>query len=126
MIYLLQNQTNTVILELTQNSNLLTPSYLFEFINDITPTNIVYFTTPDLSSYCSRYNKFEVTLTGNTSTNLTGGTININPGGYTYNIYEATGLTLNNLVVSATTGCIVQTGIAVINGDNPSLASIYQ
>ncbi len=123
MIYLLQNQTNTVILELTQNSNLLSPSYLFEFINDITPSNIVYFTTPDLSTYCTRYNKFEVTLTGNTSTNYTGGTININPGGYTYNIYESSAVTLS---VSATTGCVVQTGIAVVNGNNPSLASIYQ
>lgn len=126
MIYLEQNLVNPVILQLTQNSNLLTPSYLFEFINDITPSNILYFTGTDLSSYKCKYNKFDITLTGSSNVNLTGSTININPGSYTYNVYEATGLTSNNLVISATTGCLIAKGKVIVVGDNPSIASIYQ
>lgn len=126
MIYLEQNKINPVILQLTQNSSLLTPDYLFEFTDDITPSNILYFTGTDLSSYKCKYNKFDITTTGSTDVNLTSSTININAGSYTYNVYESTGLTTTNLYVSATTGCIIATGKVIVNGNNPSLASIYQ
>jgi|688.fasta_scaffold388270_2 hypothetical protein len=125
MIYLEQNTNNTVILQLTQNSNLINPDYLFQFTNDISLSDL-FFTGIDNSSYKCKYNSFDITTTGSTNVNLTGSTINISPGSYTYTIYESTGLTSSNLAISATTGCVIAKGKVIVVGDNPSLSSIYQ
>ena len=111
MIYLNKNTTNTVILELTNVSSLLSPNYLFEFINNINPNNITYFTAQDLSSFKCRYNRFEI-IENNTSIPLSG-QVSLISGSYNYNIYESSAITLS---VSATTGKVISTGKVIVDG----------
>jgi hypothetical protein len=120
MIVINKNQTNTVILELTAVSSLMNPNYLFEFKNDLNSA-ITYFTAQDLSTFKCRYNRFEITEAP-TAIPLSG-TTNLLSGMYTYNIYESSATTLT---VSATTGQVIETGKAVINGINNEIQSIYR
>jgi len=121
MIYLNKNTENDVIIELTLNSTLENPNYLFEFINDTTQ-QVTYFTSPDLSEYKQRYNHFQITETGTTYVDLTASTVNLLSGSYKYNIYESSNETLE---VSATTS-IVNTGKAYVNGIDTELDKIYR
>ena len=121
MIYLEQNITNTVILELTSVSSLLNPYYIFNFQNDLYPQQNTLFLANDLSNFKCRYNLFEITLTGNTNTNLLNGTLNLDGGQYTYLIYE-TPISGSTVITGLTS---ISTGKVVVNGNNPSLASIY-
>lgn len=123
MIYLYKNLANTVILELTLESSLINPFYLFEFSNDLNPSNVSYFTGTDLSQFKCRYNRFTIIETGVTYTNLTAATLNLLTGSYNYNIYEATGLTLS---VSGTTGRVVNTGKVIVTGVDTQLPDIYR
>jgi hypothetical protein len=120
MIVLNKNQLNTVILRLTGISSLPDPNYLFEFKNDIN-SSITYFTAPDLSTFGCAYNRFEITEAP-VAIPLSG-TANLLSGMYTYNIYESSATTLS---VSATTGQVIETGKAVINGINNEIQSIYR
>jgi hypothetical protein len=113
MIVINKNQTNTVILELTTLSSLLSPNYLFEFINGINTNNITYFTAVDNSTYKCRYNNFDI-IENAVSIPLSG-QVNLISGQYVVNIYEATAQTIN---ISATTGRIIATVKAQVNGDN--------
>lgn len=122
MIYLTKNSTSTVILELTTVSSLLTPYYLFEFVNDLNKS-VTYFSATDLSGYKCRYNKFSLIETGATDIILSAGTVNLKAGSYTYSIYEATATTLS---VSATTGSIISTGKAFVSGADLDIPSIYR
>ncbi len=122
MIYINKDSSNNVILELTLNSNLLSPNYLFQLTNEMT-SNETLFTATDLSTFKCRYNRFNIIETGSTFTNLTGGTINLVSGSYNYNIYESSTPTL---YISGTTGRIVQTGKAFVNGTDVEIASIYR
>jgi len=121
MIYLEQNITNTVILELTSVSSLLNPYYVFNFSNDIYPQQNTTFTTNDLSNFRCRYNLFQITLTGNTNTNLLNATLNLDGGQYTYTVYE-TPISGSTVITGLTS---ISTGKVVVNGGNPSLNSIY-
>ena len=123
MIYLNKNTTNPVILELTSVSNLINCNYLFEFINDINPNSITYFTGDDLSPYKCRFNRFNIVETGLTYTNLTACTVNLKSGSYTYNVYESVTPTLE---ISATTGTIISTGKAYVNGIDTEIAEVYR
>lgn len=122
MIYLNKNTNNTVILELTSNSQLLSPYFLFEFKNDLTK-DYTYFNATDLSTYKCRYNRFEIIETGSTYTNYTGGTIYLIPGTYVYNIYEGSQQTLN---ITGTTGVSLNTGKVIVNGSDNEISSIYR
>jgi len=113
MIVLNKNQTNMVILELTTSSSLLSPNYLFEFKRGINPSVITYFTAVDTSTYKCRYNRFEI-IEDPISIPLSG-QVNLLSGQYIVNIYEASAATLS---VSATTGVVLQTVNAQVNGDN--------
>jgi len=121
MIYLEKNTSNTVILELTSVSSLLYSNYLFQFINDINTNKITYFTSADLSSFKCRYNRF--TIVESTTQIPFSGQVSLIGGSYTYNVYEATASTLS---VSATTGHIISTGKAIVNGIDSQLQSIYR
>ena len=121
MIYLEQNITNTVILELTSVSSLLNPYYVFNFSNDIYPQQNTLFTTNDLSGFKCRYNLFEITLTGASNTNLLDGILNLDGGQYTYTVYE-TPLSGSTVITGLTS---ISTGKVVVNGGNPSLSAIY-
>jgi hypothetical protein len=123
MIFLNKDSLNTVILTLTENSSLLNPNYIFEFINEM-DLNSVIFSAPDLSTYKCRYNRFEIQETGSTFTNNINGIINLNRSGFwQYNVYETTGSTLQ---LSATTGIIIETGKVFVNGIDNQIPSIYQ
>ena len=113
MIFLTKNQSNTVILTLTEESRLLTPTYIFEFTNDM-DKNQVIFSSPDLSTFKCKYNRFEITESGSTYTNLSGGTINLNRVGFwDYKVYETSGSTI---ALSATTGRVLEQGKVYVNG----------
>ena len=113
MIFLTKNQSNTVILTLTEESRLLTPTYIFEFTNDM-DKNQVIFSSPDLSTFKCKYNRFEITESGSTYTNLSGGTINLNRVGFwNYRIFETSGSTI---ALSATTGRVLEQGKVYVNG----------
>lgn len=123
MIYIQKNNTTSNIMELTEISSLFQPYYLFEFTNDFNKS-VTYFHCPDSSSVLCRYNQFDITETGATSTILSAGTVNLTPGGYSVNIYEATAVTLS---ISGTTGRIVTTNLkAFVEGIEPGLNEIYQ
>lgn len=121
MIVLDKNQTNTVILRLTGVSSLLSPNYLFEFKNDLNPNSLSYFTAEDLSSFGCAYNLFEIIETS--TPNPLSGQTSLRVGQYTYNIYEASAATLS---VSATTGRIIETGKAIVNGTDSPLPLVYR
>ncbi len=123
MIYLDKNFANTVILELTSVSTFINPFYLFEFVNDMNVDDITYFTGTDLSNFKCRYNRFTITETGTTFTNLSASTINLITGSYTYNVYEASASTLS---VSATTGVAISTGKVIVNGIDSNLPEVYR
>jgi hypothetical protein len=123
MVILNKDSENTVILELTSVSSLLAPYYTFELINDITPSNVTYFTGTDLSTYKCRYNRFNIIETGTTYVNLTASTINLKTGSYTYNVYEASASTIS---ISATTQNIIATGILKVNGTDSDLPLVYR
>lgn len=123
MIYIEKNSINSSILELTSVSSLINPSYLFEFINDMNPNQLTYFTGIDLSNFKCRYNRFNITETGSTYTNYTASTINLRTGSYQYNVYESTASTLS---VSATTGIVISTGKTLVVGVDTDINSIYR
>ena len=89
----------------------------------MTPSDITYFTGADLSTYKCRYNRFDIIETGTTYVNLTGATVNLRSGSYTYDIYEASASTLS---VSATTGTIISTGKVLVNGTDTDIPAIYR
>jgi len=116
MIKLTQNQSNRVILTLSESVTYTgSPIYfLFKFTSESTKEEKL-FTAQDVSTNIVRYNEFNIILTGSTSENLTGGTININPDGQLfYEIYEQTSPT--NLSISGTSGNIIESGIVKVEG----------
>jgi len=123
MLYLKKNTQNTFVTELTNISSLVAPNYLFEMISDRDSDYTKRFNVTDESNFKSRYNKFEITESGSTMENLSASTINITPGSYTLNVYEAVSPTLE---VSATTGTIIYTGKAYVSGDNDEIDEIYR
>ena len=115
MILLKRDTSNTVVLTLQEKATItaVTPSYLFEIINDDTNVSKL-FTAPDDSTNILRYNQFDITVTGGTE-NLTGGTIDITNNGYwKYKVYEM--VDPSNLEISGTTS-IVETGKMYLSGD---------
>ncbi len=119
MIVINKNQSNLNILELTSSSSLLNPNYLFEFENDLNKS-LTYFTAQDMSNFKCRYNSFNI-IDDTTPIPLSG-QVSLLTGMYTYNVYEASAVTLS---VSATTGVVIQTGKAIVNGDN-NVSSVYK
>jgi len=119
MIYIDKNRYNTNILYLTSISTIENPYYLFQFINDFNK-NTTYFHCEDSSNAKCAYNQFIICDTGNTSVILTAGTINLDPGGYTVNIYEASAVTLD---ISATTGTILSVNKAFVSGQQEGITN---
>lgn len=114
---LIQNSTNTVCLTLSESiSYTATPVYfLFRFVNDSTNEQVL-FTCSDISSNPSRYNKFNVSLTGASYTNLSAGTISLSSGNYLFEVYEQ--LNPINLFLSGTSGVVLETFNAVVTGSS--------
>lgn len=115
MIYINKDETNKVVLTLSENSSLSSPYYLFKFVNEFNSSpKPIYYTTPDLSINPGRYNLFNIVESASGST--TGGTnvaLNLVPGQYNYTVYESSASTLS---YSATTGVIIEYGRMVVDG----------
>jgi len=121
MINLTQDKENIIFLTLFEKQTLESPYFLFEFENDLNNKKF-YFNTEDISTVqCCRYNKFIVNVTGGTE-NLSGGTIKLRNGSYTYNVYEASAQTLS---YSSTTMLSLETGKVIVEGTE-NINSIYQ
>jgi hypothetical protein len=124
MINLDKNSNNLVVLTLTEKSTLLNPNYLFSFTSTTNYNNVVNFIATDTSAYKSRYYRFTIIESGTTFTNLTGGTINLNPNGmWDYTIYEQ--ISPTNLQISGTTG-VVEVGKVIVNGVDISIPDVYR
>lgn len=117
MIYLKKNTENQVVLTLTESSSLTNPNYLFKFVNEYDLTAVpIFFTTPDVSGYTNRYNKFIITESSSGSTD--GGIdvpLALITGQYSYSIYEAETVTLD---VEETTGVVLEEGRMVVSGND--------
>lgn len=123
MIKITKNSTNRVVLSLTENVTLTATTYfLFEFINDDTQDTVL-FTAADVSTNIPRYNEFSIIESGSTYTNLTGGTINLEPTGYwKYNMYAQ--LSPTNIALSGVTGGIIEQGkVLVIGTELPEITA---
>jgi hypothetical protein len=124
MINIEKNNTNIIVLTLTEKSTLLNPYYLFSFTSTTNYDNTVNFLGTDLSTYKSRYNEFQIIETGTTFVNLTASTINLNPPGmWDYSIYETTAITTS---ISATTGNIIEKGKVIVTGEDISIPEVYR
>ena len=124
MIKLEQNSTKPVILTLSESVTYTgSPIYfLFRFYN-LTSHQEKLFTTPDVSTNIGRYNQFNITLTGSTYENLTGGTISLQPDGELYyEIYEQ--LSPTNLSLSGTSGTIIEQGLVQVKGTSFDLINV--
>ena len=92
MINLDSNKSNIVVLTLDEKLTLTgttaqTLSYYFVFTQDGNNYSKTFF-ADDISTSPCRYNEFEITTTGSTFENLSGGTISLdNDGWYRYEVY---------------------------------------
>lgn len=90
-----------------------TPYFLFRFISETTKEEI-FFTSENISSSTTKYDEFVITLSG--SSNLTGGTIVMDPPGYwKYYVYQQ--YEQYNLELSSVTGSYIDSGfVKLIDG----------
>lgn len=86
MISFLKDNTNNVIVTVTENSTVTNPIYLFLFQNQTT-FDKYYFIATDISTFKERYNKFIVTEKNNPNT-LSGEVRLGFKGFYNYFIYQ--------------------------------------
>jgi len=129
MIYITPDSLNKIAVNL--DVTISAPYFIFEFQHYATLTEYetpIYFTTPNLSTYCDRYYLFELTEDPNGST--TGGNdipLYLIPGQYQYKIYQSTTDSLD----PETFGDLLQTGKMVvgdmtIQSNNTEIDSIYR
>ena len=86
MVRFLKNNTNNVVVTLTENSTVTNPIYLFMFTNQ-TSNVPYYFIATDTSSYKTRYNKFSVIE--KVAANTLNGEVTLGFNGfYNYTVYQ--------------------------------------
>lgn len=56
----LSSSSEKIIVTLTEKSTVENPTYLFTFTNVTTKSDVVTFTSTDLSNYKNRFNEFEI------------------------------------------------------------------
>jgi hypothetical protein len=93
MIFIEQGKTNVVCLTLTDVSTIVTPKYLFKFIRENDRNNPIYFASPDLSAYRSRYNLFEIEEDFEGANGGVDIPIKLPQGQYVYEVYQTATLT---------------------------------
>lgn len=86
MILIKKRQTNEVVVTLKERQTIANPAWIFLFTNDITNEQTI-FTATDTSMSCCRYNSF--TIEESTSVNLYQGVVNLQPGFYSYTVFES-------------------------------------
>lgn len=85
MLIVNKGANNTLIVTLTEKSDVTYPYYLFQFTSDVTQSS-KYFICQDLSTQQQRYNEFLVTESATEV--LTSGTVELLPTGqYTYRVF---------------------------------------
>ena len=122
MIYLHQNASNNVYLTLSESVTLTGNNiyYLFRFIDETTNVETL-FSAQDTSSAITRYNLFNIILTASTSVNLSAGTLNLNQGYSSYEVYQT--YIPYDLHLSATTGGPIEYGKVYISGASLSIVT---
>ena len=115
MILLEQNTVNDVFLTLKEKSTLITPEYLFKFVNDITFEEKI-FLAANISTATDRYDEFLIELVSSNSENLYSGKIYLKDSGfYHYYVYEQEVSSPQNLDPTLTT-TQVECGKVLVNG----------
>lgn len=131
MIFIERNTTNEVTLTLTEKVTIPNPFFVFSFQHIATldqELSLIYFTAPDLSDYCNRYNLFEITE--NDGGSINGGNnipLYLKPGQYEYKAYESTTGSLDPL----TLGNLLEEGKMVVgdmteSGQDTGVLDIYR
>lgn len=131
MIYIERNSTNQICLTLTESTTIANPYFIFSFLPLATLDEyqpLIYFTTPDISDYCNRYNLFELVESDSGST--TGGVnipLYLKPGQYAYKAYQSTTQSLD----PNTFGSLLEEGKMVVGdmtipGQDTAVPDIYQ
>ncbi len=114
MIYIIRNTVNEIVLTLTEKVTIANPFFVFSFQPLATLDeyqSLIYFTTPDISNYCNRFNLFE--LTEDDSGSTTGGDdipLYLKPGQYEYKAYQSVDGDLDPL----TFGILLEEGKMVV------------
>lgn len=116
MIHLIKGQTNSVVLTLSEKCTLSSPNYLWvcKSRNTNETISFVILGSADVSSYKTRFNKFNI-VTSNYFASSTNGE-------WTYMIYEQT--STSNLNPSLATG-LVETGQFSLNDSSEFSFNTY-
>jgi hypothetical protein len=118
------NSTNRVDFTLSESVTYTgSPVYFLFRLYSLTTHEEKLFTATDISNNIQRYNRFNITLTGATYENLTGGTIHIDPiGEYYLDIYQQAMPT--NLSLSGVSGGIIERQLVQIKGQDLTITNI--
>jgi len=112
MILINKGEINNIFVTLQEKVTLSNPTFLFEFVNDITRRRIT-FIAKDISQYTYRYNEFVIVETSGQNY-LSSGIITLSESMfYSYRIFEQTSTT--NLDVNLT-GALLECGKLKVNG----------
>lgn len=127
MINLIQNQRNVIVLTLREKQTAASlnayPYYLFNLKSDFTNDELNFIAT-NQSQYSNSYNLFEIYVTGLTANqNLTGGTIKIDSGSYTYKIYEQSSNTNTSISFSGV-GNQLETGKVLVEDTGSTIYNL--
>jgi hypothetical protein len=127
MIYLNKNTTNSIILTLSESTDIVSPNFLFELTNNYTTTpEPIYFTTPDISLFTERYNKFILTDDDITGSTIGGNNISLNlkNGEWKYTIYVTT-IVIDINTIDWNDYTEIETGRMIVNGLDTNIDPRY-
>jgi hypothetical protein len=125
MIYILKNNTNNVVLTLTESQTISDPYYIFRFKNEYNLlSNDILFSIEDTSPTTNRYNLFQIIeiSSGSTSGGTLSGTsvqLNLVEGQYDYEVYESA---TNDLIIA--NKHLLESGRLVVDDINNTEQSI--
>lgn len=130
MIYIKRNQLNHVALTLTETTTIPNPYFILSFqpLSTLDQLETIqYFTSPDISNYCNRYNEFKIVESDNGTPNANDSPIYLLPGQYEYKAYQSTSDSFD----PDTFGIMLEVGKMVVGDltvENPStfLDPVYQ
>jgi len=113
MIYLEQNEKNTIALTLTESATIEAPTWLFKFVWEMDETLApVYWVGVDYSQYVNRYNLFFL---------HEGVDVTLRIGQYRYEIYESPDPIIVDPNTNANGLTLVEEGRMVVEGISNSI-----
>jgi hypothetical protein len=118
MIRIVKNQSNIIVLTLTERCTLTNPLFLFRFINDESKLSYT-FIAQDTSLHTDRYNRFTITEKLNPTLTLSEVYLPLS-GFYHYEIYEQT--STSNLNYTLATGIVEKGKVKVIGTSTTTTA----